>query len=145
MFLLGGSAERGRHHDNAFKIVLAQTLCAGDCNDDGRVGINELITGVNIALGWFLVGDCRAFDRNDDNSVSISELVQAVNRALHVGFWDPLPSVTAIVTLDSEDRIMLRSEQTPETPVWFTQDDVAADRDTVVEAALAWIAEENGD
>jgi hypothetical protein len=31
-----------------------------------------------------------------------------------------------------------------EAEVWFTQDDVAAGRDTVIEAALAWIAEENG-
>ena len=28
----------------------AQT-CVGDCNGDGMVAINELITGVNIALG----------------------------------------------------------------------------------------------
>jgi hypothetical protein len=61
-----------------------------------------------------------------------------------VGFWYTVPSITGSVHLDSEDQVMLRSEQTPETEVWFTQDDVAAGRDTVVEAALAWIAEENG-
>jgi hypothetical protein len=61
-----------------------------------------------------------------------------------VGVWYPLPSLTGVVLFDSEGQIMLRSEQTPETEVWFTQDDVAAGRDTVVEAALAWIAEENG-
>ncbi len=29
----------------------AGTVCVGDCNGDGSVAINELITGVNIALG----------------------------------------------------------------------------------------------
>jgi len=34
----------------------AQT-CVGDCNGDGMVAINELITGVNIALGATLIVD----------------------------------------------------------------------------------------
>ena len=61
-----------------------------------------------------------------------------------VGLWYAKPSVTGSVYFDADGEVMLRSEQTPETEVWFTQDDVAAGRDTVVEAALAWIAEENG-
>jgi hypothetical protein len=56
--------------------------CAGDCNGDGSVPVNELITGVNIALGNTGVDSCPAFDRNGDGMVSINELIAAVNAAL---------------------------------------------------------------
>jgi hypothetical protein len=56
--------------------------CVGDCNGDGTVSINELIVGVNIALGTFSVDECVAFDANGDGMVGINELIQAVNNAL---------------------------------------------------------------
>jgi FG-GAP-like repeat len=56
--------------------------CVGDCNDDGMVAINELILGVNIALGSASVDDCPAFDENGNGMVGINELVAAVNNAL---------------------------------------------------------------
>ena len=56
--------------------------CVGDCDGDGMVAINELITGVNIALGTSPVSACPSFDANGDGEVSISELIQAVNFAL---------------------------------------------------------------
>jgi hypothetical protein len=46
------------------------------------VTVNELIIGVNIALGNTGVGACPAFDRNGDGMVSINELILAVNAAL---------------------------------------------------------------
>ena len=58
------------------------TACAGDCNSDGMVAINELITGVNIALGSAQVTACPSFDVNKDGSVAINELISAVNNAL---------------------------------------------------------------
>ncbi|HSQ01559.1 MAG TPA: hypothetical protein VL049_30415 [Candidatus Dormibacteraeota bacterium] len=61
----------------------APPACAGDCNGDGSVAVNELITGVNIALGNSTVANCRSFDRNGDGSVSINELIAAVNAALN--------------------------------------------------------------
>jgi len=36
----------------------------GDCNGDGTVTINELIMGVNIALGSAPLGDCSAYDKS---------------------------------------------------------------------------------
>jgi hypothetical protein len=57
--------------------------CAGDCNDDGAVAINELITGVNIALGSAAVGTCPSFDSSGDGTVAINELIAAVSRALN--------------------------------------------------------------
>jgi hypothetical protein len=46
------------------------------------VTVDELIKGVNIALGVAAVEDCSAFDTSDDGSVTIDELIAAVNNAL---------------------------------------------------------------
>ena len=60
----------------------AAQACAGDCDGNGSVSINELITGVTIALGQATVSACPVFDADGDGTVSISELVAAVNGAL---------------------------------------------------------------
>ena len=62
--------------------VTAPPGCTGDCNGVGGVTVNELILGVNIALGSADVGDCEAFDENGDGMVGINELITAVNNAL---------------------------------------------------------------
>ena len=56
--------------------------CIGDCDDSGEVAINELITGVSIALGNRLLSVCPAFDDDDSGTVAINELIAAVNNAL---------------------------------------------------------------
>ena len=60
----------------------AQAQCVGDCSGDGTVAINELITGVNIALDSANVSTCPSFDVNNDGKVAINELITAVNNAL---------------------------------------------------------------
>jgi len=57
--------------------------CVGDCNGSGDVQINELVIGVNIALGIQDISVCRAFDANGNGSVEINELVLGVNNALN--------------------------------------------------------------
>lgn len=57
--------------------------CVGDCGDDGAVTVDEIIRGVNIALGTASVGSCGAFDVNGDNAVTVDEIVKAVNAALN--------------------------------------------------------------
>jgi hypothetical protein len=57
--------------------------CAGDCNDDRTVAINELLIGVNIVIGSAELAACPAFDTSDDGEVTVSELIQAVNAALN--------------------------------------------------------------
>ncbi|HSP97737.1 MAG TPA: M14 family zinc carboxypeptidase, partial [Candidatus Dormibacteraeota bacterium] len=57
--------------------------CPGDCNADGDVSIDELIRGVNIALGDHAVDDCLAFDGDASGQVDVAELVRAVNAALN--------------------------------------------------------------
>lgn len=60
----------------------AAAACAGDCSGDGEVTVNEVIAGVNIALGSAGVGSCGAMDGNGDGQVTIDELVSAINGAL---------------------------------------------------------------
>lgn len=57
--------------------------CVGDCGDDGAVTVDEIIRGVNIALGTATVGSCAAFDVNSDGAVTVDDLVKAVNAALN--------------------------------------------------------------
>ena len=45
--------------------------------------VDELVKGVNIALGLLDVSECEAFDRNGDGSVTVDELVAGVNYALN--------------------------------------------------------------
>lgn len=62
--------------------VVDGAACSGDCNGDGRVGVDELVRGVNIALRLAEVDLCAAMDRNDDGQIGINELVTAVGNAL---------------------------------------------------------------
>ncbi len=57
--------------------------CPGDCNGDGPVTIDELLIGVNIALGNAVVGRCLSFDADGDNSVTVNEVVRVVEVALN--------------------------------------------------------------
>lgn len=56
--------------------------CVGDCNGDGQVAINELIVGVNIALGSAPPSACPSIDRNGDGTAAVNELIGAVNASL---------------------------------------------------------------
>ncbi len=58
-------------------------LCVGDCDGNGEVAVNELVTGVNIALGSLPLSSCGAFDSNGDEDVAVNELLQGVNAALN--------------------------------------------------------------
>ena len=53
--------------------------CYGDCDDNGVVAINEVILGVNLALGA-ASAECRSF--NPEGAVTIDKLVRAINAAL---------------------------------------------------------------
>ncbi|MEO8602099.1 MAG: hypothetical protein ABI629_05940 [bacterium] len=57
-------------------------LCVGDCDGNRQVSVDELVRGVNIALGALPVSSCPIFDRNDNQAVSIDELIAGVNAAL---------------------------------------------------------------
>jgi hypothetical protein len=63
---------------------------SGDCNFDHSVTVNELITGVNVALGTAAVEACVEADVNGDGEVAINEILTAVNATLN-GVPAPAP------------------------------------------------------
>ena len=70
-------------------------VCVGDCNGNGSVAINELVLGVNIALGLASVDACPTFACQGAD-VAINCLVQGVNNALN-GCPTPAPTATKTV------------------------------------------------
>ena len=56
--------------------------CAGDCDGDGAVAIDELVTAVGIALASQPLAACPSVDQDADGGVAINELIAAVTRAL---------------------------------------------------------------
>jgi hypothetical protein len=79
----------------AATAVRAQQTCTGDCNGDGMVTINELILGVNIALGSQPLSACPAFDCENNQMVPINCLIQGVNNALNGCNPSPTPTPTS--------------------------------------------------
>jgi hypothetical protein len=61
---------------------LGGPAAVGDCNRNGVVVIDEIIRGVNIALGSAPVSECTPFDRVPDGQVTVDELVRGVSNAL---------------------------------------------------------------
>lgn len=56
--------------------------CAGDCDANGWVGIDELIRGVRMALGDARTPACAAMDRDGNGAVQVPDLVAAVTASL---------------------------------------------------------------
>lgn len=67
----------------------AAQVCVGDCDGNKQVTVEELVRGVNIALGSQAVGVCPSFDRNENAEVTIDELIAGVNSALQ-GCFPPV-------------------------------------------------------
>jgi putative iron-regulated protein len=68
--LVLASAERG-----------AAQSCVGDCDANGAVSIDEIISGVNLALGVDAVS-CAPLDTDVNSDIAINELIGAVSAAL---------------------------------------------------------------
>ena len=66
--------------------------CVGDCDHDGQVTIDELLTMVNIALDGIEISACRAGNRNGDGTIEVNEIIEAVNRALDGCSATPQPT-----------------------------------------------------
>lgn len=60
--------------------ALAQ--CGGDCNGDGLVRLDDLRTGVGLALAIPDAGACASADGDNNRGLTVDELVQAVNHAV---------------------------------------------------------------
>jgi hypothetical protein len=66
-----------------FFAPVAAEACLGDCSSDNAVTVDELLLGVNIALGNSDASQCLPFDSNNDQQVTIDEILSAVNNALN--------------------------------------------------------------
>lgn len=71
-----------------------------DCDGDGTIAINELVTGIGIALGSAALDACPLMDADGDTAVSIAELIAALNAAL--GGCPPAASPTPTPTPGAE-------------------------------------------
>lgn len=58
------------------------SACAGDCDGDGRVTVDELVLCVDIAVGDRGADVCAAADPNHDGVALIPEVMRAVANAL---------------------------------------------------------------
>lgn len=66
----------------AFLAKAEAQTCTGDCDSSREVSVDEIIRGVNIALGTLPLSACSAMDANGDTEVTVDEIISAVNRAL---------------------------------------------------------------
>jgi V8-like Glu-specific endopeptidase len=66
----------------ASAFVAPGPACVGDCHNDGEVTIEELLTGVSIALETTPLTACPSFDADGSGAVSVDEIITAVNNTL---------------------------------------------------------------
>lgn len=59
-----------------------EDVLPGDCNGDGTVTIDEIIRGVNIAVGNVPVTECLSFDVDGDGQVTVNELLVVIQASL---------------------------------------------------------------
>jgi poly(3-hydroxybutyrate) depolymerase/6-phosphogluconolactonase (cycloisomerase 2 family) len=63
--------------------------CIGDCDGSTQVSVDEVLTGVNIALESAPLSACEMFDYDGNRAVTVDEIVRGVNSVL-AGCVDPL-------------------------------------------------------
>ena len=61
----------------------ATASCVGDCDGDGQVTVDEIITLIDVALGSAAITQCEPGDSNHDGHISIDEILTAVENALN--------------------------------------------------------------
>jgi arylsulfatase A-like enzyme len=88
---------------NPLGRTLALVACVGDCGSDGRVTVDDLVKGVNLALSARPVSECAAFDTDGNGRVVVNEVVQGVRAALEgctptLATASPTSSVTTTST-----------------------------------------------
>jgi hypothetical protein len=67
----------------ALQPVTAVAVCVGDCSEDGRVTVDEVLTMVNAALGLVHVSTCLPSDPDSNGTVTIDEILAGVSNALN--------------------------------------------------------------
>jgi cysteine-rich repeat protein len=70
-------------------------VCTGDCNGNGKVTVDELISMVNIALGNTAISACMPGDADGSGTISVNEIIIGVNSALNGCPVTPTPTPAA--------------------------------------------------
>jgi len=78
-------------------LSAASARCTGDCDGDGTIGIDELVVGVQIALGDAPPSSCNKFPACDVGPVCVADLIKAVRQALN---GCPVVTLPPIVSAD---------------------------------------------
>jgi hypothetical protein len=79
------------------------SACVGDCDDTGRVTVNELVRGVNISLGLQPLSSCESFDCQHNGMVGVNCLIQGVNNSL-----DGCPAPPTVTPVPGDGTLGLR-------------------------------------
>ena len=56
--------------------------CVGDCDGSGQVQLDDLVTGVSVALALQPADECLGLDVDGNGAVTVDELLKAVNNAV---------------------------------------------------------------
>jgi hypothetical protein len=64
-------------------VVATPLPCPGDCQGDQRVTLEDLLVGINLALGVQPPSACINFDIDKSESVTVDEIVAAIDAALN--------------------------------------------------------------
>ena len=59
------------------------SACTGDCERDGHVTVDDILTMVNIAFGIAEGWECARGDANKDGQITVDEVLKAVNNVLN--------------------------------------------------------------
>lgn len=82
-----GLADIGYHYgpvrfDPSMRPLLRFGAPIADCDQDGTTRVNDVVVGVNVALGSQSLAACPTLDVNGDDRVAINELLVGVNELL---------------------------------------------------------------
>lgn len=66
----------------AFATAPPVQACTGDCDGSGTVTVDEIVLGVNLALGLEDGGGCSVFDADIDGNVTVDEIISSVSSGL---------------------------------------------------------------
>lgn len=92
--------------------------CVGDCDGNGSVTVDEVVTGVSIALGARPLAECESLDGNSDQLVTVDEIILALSHAL--SGCPANPSATATPVGAATETMVATATSTPEpspTPI----------------------------
>jgi hypothetical protein len=66
--------------------------CVGDCNGDGSVAVDEILTMVSIALGNADTSACDAGDAGGDRGITVDEIALRARRGASFVFFSSIKS-----------------------------------------------------